>query len=168
MKKKFCRLFPVMLIFVCMIIFGGCEKEPQVSKPVKYNENFCHTAEITQGNDKFSAEIKRGGQGSWQWVFSKPETIENMTVTYSSDVAKVEFQGLSYALNKSNMPKNGMISLVCDALDTVVSQKQVKCVKQGDILTETGVVNGHDFTAVFNKDRLKSLEISKSLKIVFN
>lgn len=161
MKLK--RIIAIFMMVGCAaFLLSSCGKT--ACKPVSIEKDFkCH-ADITQGNATYSAELERGGNGSWKAVFSKPETINGMEVTLAKESVTIEFNGLSYSAPKEEMPEFSVAELVTSAIEQCIEGK-VKCYKSGNVTTQEGEIKGIDFKAEVKDNKLTSLKIGKDTTV---
>ena len=79
----------------------------------------------------------------------------------------MDFRELSYSMDRGTLPKSSMISLITKAADALIAQKDLTCFQNAKNITEKGVVSAQDFTAEFNDENIKKLEIAKNLTVEF-
>lgn len=157
-----------MTVIIVMLLLCACGKEKtENAKPQKLSDDFSSTAEITQGDFSCTANIKRGGNGTWQWEFTKPESISGMTVTLSNDTCSIDFMELCYSMPYEKLSNFSMISLISDSIDNLISGKDVKCTVNDEIKKENGTVNGQDYTAKIKNGKLTQIEIAKDISAQF-
>ena len=154
----------ILLSVVGITAFSACGAE--ACKPVELDENLAVSCEIEQDEVTYAAEFERAGGAGWKAVFTSPETVEGLEVALFNDTCTVSFEGLTYTADRDEFPEYGMVSLVTLALEDCISGK-VKCQESGNRVTETGTVEGLDFSADFKNKKLLSLEISGELTAEF-
>ena len=157
-----------MTVIIVMLLLCACGKEKdKTTKPQKFDNDFTSTADITQGDFNCTANIQRGGNGTWQWEFTKPESIAGMTVTLSNDTCSIDFMELCYSIPCEKLSDYSMISLISDSIDSLISGKDVRCTMDNDIKNESGIVSGQDYTAKIKDGKLTQLEIAKDISAKF-
>lgn len=150
------------------LILTGCDSSAKTAKPIAMDKSFCKNVVIQQDEKEYSAELKRGGDNTWECTFSAPETVNGMVITYSGDSAVLNFMGLSYSLPREEVPEYGITELLTSTLEIIINGKDISCVSDGETTIEKGVIHGQDFSAEFQGKNLKTIEISKSFKAEFS
>lgn len=136
-------------------------------KPCDIDENFSGDVTITQNEKTYSAKLSRGAADVWEMEFSKPDTVSGMKLELADGSCTIEFSGLQYRLDRKDLPRYSMASLGCGAMEKLISKSDVSCKSEDGKLLESGVINGQDFTAVFEDDKIKELTVSDQLRFDF-
>ena len=155
----------ILAILLMLCASGG--RQTKSAKPVSLSEDFSEKGKIIQEDFECEADFRRGGDGTWEIEFSSPDSISGMKVKCSGDICSVDFMELSYSMDRGKLPESSMISLITKAADELISQKDLTCSQNGKTVTEKGIVSGQDFTAEFNDENIKKLEIAKNLTVEF-
>lgn len=160
---------PMLAAVLCAaLITCSCGKDRQSAKPETIPEDFSKSAEITLDDNVYCADFRRGGSDIWECEFTSPETIEGLKITCSGDLCTLDFKELSYTLDRADVPQYSVVSLVTKTLETLISGKELSCTESGGTVTERGVVNGEDFTAVIKKGELKEITVAQNFKAKFS
>jgi len=154
-------------LLILTFSFASCGNSRKAEKPVGLSEDFQKTAEITLDGKKYAANFKRGGADVWECEFTYPETIEGLKLTCSGEECRMDFQGLTYTTSRECIPEYGIMPLVTGSVDDVIAGRDVSCTSDGKTVTEKGIVNGEDFTAIVKNNELVSLEIAQKLTVKF-
>lgn len=130
---------------------------------VKLSDDLSFHSKIVEDKNEYEADFKRMDSTGWKVVFKSPETVKGMEIDLFKDSVTLNFKGLTYTTKRTDIPQFNMVSLITSAVDNCISGK-VKCEKSGDKVTEKGSVGQQNFSALLEKDKLKSIEISDILK----
>lgn len=165
---KYAKVLALALGIAMLCPLCGCEAKGEKSaKPAELDENLTVKAEITQGEFKCGAEFKRGSD-TWECTFTSPDNIKGMVVTLSGENCKIDFEKLTYSLDRKNLPDSSMINLVTRSLDSIILQKDVECTQSGDIVTENGKISGVDFTAKLKDGKVTELSVADEISAKFS
>lgn len=142
------------------------------SKPVTLSGNQALSAKIQDGDKAYECTLKRGENGTWECRFMKPDTIKGMTMTLSGEVCSLEFIGMKYEAERKDIPKYSAVSLITTAADKLIGKKDISCEKETDSktckYTESGKVQGMEFSAEIKSEKLTSMKISTSVTATFS
>lgn len=154
----------VLLLASAVIALSSCGKT--AVKPVGLDKDMKFHGEIVQDDVTYSADFERAGDAGWKAVFTAPETVEGMEVDLFNDTCTINFKGLSYTAERSELPQYGMVALITSALDDCISGK-VKSEKSGGKTTEKGTIEDLDFTVDFKGKDPTYINISDVITVEF-
>lgn len=159
---------PMLAAVLCSVaMMCSCGESRRAVKPETIPENFSKSAEITFDDNTYCANFRRGGSDIWECEFTSPETIEGLKITCSGELCTLNFNELSYSLDRANVPQYSVVTLMIKTLETLISGKELSCTENGDIITERGLVSGEDFTAVIKKGELQEITIAQNFTAKF-
>lgn len=171
-KSSLCVCVSVLTCAGMLLSLCSCSSSSS-SKPVSLSGNQALSAEIKDGEQAYECTLKRGENGTWECRFMKPDTIKGMTMTLSGEVCSLEFIGMKYETERKDMPKYSAVSLITTAADKLISKKDIGCEKETDskskicTYTESGKVQGLEFSAEIKNEKLTSMKISENVTAKF-
>ena len=143
---------------------GGISKS---AEPEKLSEDFSADAQITYDEREYAANFKRGGADLWECEFTAPETIKGLKLTATGELCKLEFMGLTYSLERSDVPEYGIMPLITSVVEDLIACRDLTCTSSEEGTKECGIVSGQDFTATVKDGKLISIQISDDLTAEF-
>lgn len=161
MKLKITALSMTLALLAAL---SSCGKSD--CKPTEMDKNLSCHAEITHNDITYSADLQRQDGMGWKAAFTAPQTVDGLEISLFEESCTIEFKGLSYSSNRDELPQGGFITLLTSALDDCI-EGRVKCVSDGQKVTQSGEVEGIEFSALFDSGTLKSLEIFNNLTAEF-
>ncbi|WP_024858760.1 hypothetical protein [Ruminococcus albus] len=160
MKMRFIPLIAAALL-------TGCGAERTSAKPEKLSGDIDRSADITLFGREYKAELRRGGEGTWECGFTEPENLAGLKITYDSESCIMEMNDLKYQCGKASLPEYGLMPLMAGAVDTLIEGRDVSCTKSGKYTVETGETAGQKFSAKVRDGELTELEVENSLTVHF-
>lgn len=161
MKLKITALSMALTLLATL---SSCGKSD--CKPIEPDKNLSCHAEITHNDITYSADLERQDGMGWKATFTAPQTVDGLEISLFDSSCTLDFKGLSYSAQRSELPQGGMVTLLTAALDNCINGK-VKCVSDGQKVLQRGEVEGMEFSALFDSGKLESLEIFNNLTAKF-
>ncbi len=163
MKKRYIGLAALAMLSCTA---AGCGSSNVQVKPEI--PNTC-TAQVTDGEKSYCADLCRDESGVWTVRFSQPETICDMTVKTFGESYAVEFSGLSQQIERGKMPVGSVAASVTECLDHAANSSSVKSEKDGDEVMLRGEAPcGEYILRTDSGGRLISLSIENRLSVEFS
>lgn len=163
LKKRYIGLAALAMLS-CTVT--GCGKSDAQVKPEI--PNLC-TAQVTDGEKSYSADLCRDESGVWTVRFSQPETICDMTVKTFGESYAIEFSGLSQQIERGKMPIGSVAASVTECLDHAANSSSVKCEKDGEEIMVRGEAPcGEYILRTDSSGKLISLSIDNRLSVEFS
>ncbi|SFC03393.1 hypothetical protein [Ruminococcus albus] len=157
----------VLPIVAAVTILAGCGAERASVKPEKLSGDIHKSAEITYFGREYKAELRRGGEGIWEFGFTEPESLAGLKMTYNSESCRMELDDLEYQCDSVALPEYGLMPLLAGALETLIEGRDVSCTDKGDHTVETGETAGQKFAAKVRNGELTELEVERALTVRF-
>ncbi|MDO4944609.1 MAG: hypothetical protein Q4E74_05330 [Ruminococcus sp.] len=167
MKTKLRRTM-LAAVLCAALLTCSCGGDRQSVKPEAIPEDFSKSAEITLDDNTYCADLRRGGDDIWECEFTSPETIEGLKITCSGDLCTLDFKELSYTLDRADVPQYSVVALVTKTVENLISGKELSCTESNGTVTERGIVNGEDFTAVIKKGELTEITVAQNFTVKFS
>lgn len=161
------KLSLMAILTTIIVCLTGCGNKNDSISPQELPENFSANTEITYDGIQYEASFARSEGSIWECQFTYPPSMEGMTVTLSPDLCTMEFKGLSYSLKREDTPQFGIVQMVTCVVDDLIYCRNLTCSEENGKLTESGIINGTDFTACFEDDKLITLDISQNFTAKF-
>ncbi|MBQ2581977.1 MAG: hypothetical protein II574_10160 [Ruminococcus sp.] len=153
------KIIAIVLAAACLCSCSGSGS----AKPCDVDEKFRSDVTITQGGKEFCAEMRRADADIWELDFSKPDTVAGMKLGFTGSICTLEFEGLKYELDRSQISQYSMASLCCGAVEQLIAKRGLDCRKTDDSLVEKGTVSGEDFEAFFDSGKLTKIAFGEQL-----
>lgn len=157
-----------LTIVLALLTAALCSCAKSGAKPEKLSPTLNCEMTFDAGGQTFGAELKREKDGSWQCVFTEPETVEGLCFEKTEGVITLSRGGLNYIADPSQLPETSPVSLIWQAADRIIANKGTKSEVNKKGRTEiTGSLDGEDFKAVIKKEKLLTLDIGEELSVSF-
>ncbi|MBR1739178.1 MAG: hypothetical protein IJ737_02705 [Ruminococcus sp.] len=153
MKKTVTALAAALLLCGCARARGDRQE------PVKLPEDMQTQCVFTVDDRSYEAQVERRGPDLWQWEFTAPETLEGLSMTVSGDTVRLGLEELSWSQEREGIPESSPVILIDGALDALIAGRGIECIRQGDILVETGESGGNELRAELKGGKLLKIEI---------
>lgn len=150
------------------ILLSGCSKPKAPDEPPEFSQEFEKTAVMSVSGREYKVQLRRGGADIWECVFIEPETIEGLRMTASGDTCKLEFKGLEYTAERSDMPDYGVMPLVTQSVDALIEQRNITYTDGEDKVICRGTVKDRDFTAQARDNEIVSIDIPGCMSAEFS
>lgn len=161
------KMIVLPMIVAAAAVLAGCGAERTSVKPEKLSGDIRKSAEITYFGREYKAELRRGGEGLWEFGFTEPESLAGLKITYDSENCRMELGDLEYQCNSAALPEYGLMPLLASALETLIEGKDVSCTDCGDYTEETGETAEQRFVAKIKDGELTELEVERALTVHF-
>ena len=161
------KMIVLPMIAAAAAVLAGCGAERASVKPEKLRGDIDKSAKITYFGREYKAELRRGGEGVWEFGFTEPESLAGLKMTYDSESCRMELGDLEYQCDSVALPEYGLMPLLASALETLIDGRDVSCTDKGDHTEETGETAGQRFVAKVRNGELTELEVEKALTVRF-
>lgn len=158
MKHKCFFVSFLLLFFLC-----GCA----ATKPVNVNlSSISFSADIIYYNECYSCDCNIQSNGNLSVEMTAPENLKGLSVSYSGDTCKVNFNGMVIENANGFLPENSAITVLKDVLEFCNGKE---CESKNENLILRGNYKGSEYTFSASPSGLPiSLEIpEKGIKVTF-
>ncbi len=153
MKRIICLSLAILMMFSIV----GCSKK---TGAVTISGMYTINADVTMDDFKGSVSLNRLGSGGWEINFSKPDNLKGMQIAYQNDTAKVTFKGLSFDINREDIPVKAIAMNMTGALEKIASGKNVKYTKNNGKITAKGSIDDTSFEVLMNEKNNNLISIN--------
>lgn len=150
------------------ILLSGCSKPKAPDEPPEFSQEFEKTAVLRASGREYKVQLRRGGADIWECVFTEPETIEGLRMTASGETCKLEFKGLEYTAERSDLPEYGVMPLVTQSVDALIEQRNITYTESEDSVVCRGTIKDRDFTAQARDNEIVSIDIPGCMSAEFS
>ena len=162
MKKEL--IVPV----IAAAMLCACANSENV-KPQTLEPEFTASVSFTQRDQDFAADMTRTKDGGWSFKFTKPETIEGLTLSQADKVVSISLGELNYIADPSELPDTSPVKQIAAVSDKLVSNKDIKTdPAKKNVSTVKGSLDNTDFRAKLRNGKLLSMEIGEELSVKFS
>lgn len=166
--KKFLAL---LLCGVIMFSLCACNigKSKKTATP-DLNKLFSCSTDISYGDFKSTATIKRLGNGLWDVEFSSPSTLAGVKLSYNGEDIAASYKGLTFSVPKDAAPVKGVLSMIFNAIDKSADDVNMPFKEKEGMKLFSGESEQGDFTISVDKatGNLVAFEIpNQKLKVKF-
>lgn len=155
------RSIPAVGCFVLLLvlIFGvvlapGCQQETE-SPPTLHadmTKGFFCAADITFGEMKMTADIRRRGPGLCQITFTSPQLLNGMDFSFSGEDVTLSYHGLSYQFGEDALPAQSVASSISSAMDLLANTSALNITALSGDLLLTGETQLGEFYLTVNDE----------------
>lgn len=155
MKKSLLMIIPFAAV---MLVSCGKSEKPQ-----GLDKSFECKAVITQDETEYKADLERVDGVGWKAVFTSPETIEGLEISYVADECTLSFKGFTYTQSRDELPKFGLADMVMSAADGCINGNTDHVYKDGKGYMRSGNLRGVDFEAHQQGSHITQITFSDGL-----
>lgn len=140
MNKSIFKKF-LLLITAAGLIFSltACEGQSILTpKPPDLNKNFEFTADITCGDQEFSAWFGRNGVGKWQAALTQPYEVQGVNFTYNKGTAAASFEGITIDNLNEDFSSSPICAIITELENAVQDINAAVIYKDGGYTVQTG------------------------------
>lgn len=150
------KLIAVFMCLILIIPFSSCA---QKTDAVNMNRLYSVTADVKLGNLNSTVDLNRLGNGAWDMNFTKPESLKGIAVSYENDKAKLTYNGLSYSMERDNIPVSAIASNLSKILDKAALGTDMIYTKDNGKITAKGSIDNGSFEIVFDANTACPIEL---------
>lgn len=156
----------LLIAYITALIFTGCNSQ-SVSRPdLKFDYEF--EADISYCDETFSVICYKKAE-KWNFTFTSPDEIKDMTVEFLNESYKINYEGLCQEGMRSDIPEGNICDFLAGTLEYISGGKDIKFTKKDDIITGKGVFEGGDLMVIYDKNRFpEEISLGKEIKIHFD
>ncbi len=152
MKNLVARRISAAVICGGTVLLCGCQN---VTLPFKagapdFDKAYTAVADITCGKLEASAEVTRKGAGEWEFRFTKPETLNGMTLTLGKDGFSASLGELSVTA-EDNSYYTLVPDIISKAADSLTSVPAEEITESDGVLTLNTELDGKKVTVTSDK-----------------
>ena len=165
------KILALLLCGIMLLSLSACNigKEKKTAAP-DLNKLFSCTADISYGDFKASATMKRLGNSMWDVEFVSPASLAGVKLSYNGEEIKASYKGLTFSIPKDAAPVKGVLSMIFKSIDKSAEKVDMPFKEKDGIKLFSGESDQGDFTISMDKSNgsLVAFEIpSKKLDVKF-
>jgi len=165
----------ILLILLCAVIFisavlliltqcneNGGMPSPSASSQIlkKLSGNFKTTARVTYRGLAATAEITQDSPESCTVAFLAPDTLNGMSVRFSSEDVEVSYKGLGFSFNPTSLPGASVAKTAVSAINTALRDEGLRLEQLEGTLSVMGTSDSGEFTLLLEPDSGNLLKLS--------
>ncbi len=134
------------------VLLCGCQNVPLPFKAntPDFDKAYTAVADINCGELEASAEVTRKGAGDWEFRFTKPETLNGMTLTLGKDGFSASLGELSVTV-EDNSYYTLVPDIISKAADSLVNVPAEEITESDGVLTLNTELDGKKVTVTSDK-----------------
>ena len=148
--KRLITLAMTILIAVCMVACSVVGKD-KTTKPNGLSSRFQAATSVTLDELKAEGTIKRFGDGMWEIMFTSPNTLSGVNLTFSEGNVTASYKGLNFSVPQSALPVKSMMLNLISAVDDLSKNEELSGVENDGTLEISGSLDGGDYTLTVDK-----------------
>lgn len=143
------RIFAVWIFALIILSFSGCSKN---AEPVNMNKLYSVTADVKMGDVSATVGLNRLGNGAWDVTFTKPDNLNGMSVSYENDKANISYNGLTFTINKEDIPASAIVSNLTKVMDNAALGSDMSYTKEDGKITAKGKVDNNAYELILDEN----------------
>ncbi len=154
MKKLIAkRICATIVCGGAMVLLCGCQNVdlPFKASTPDFDKAYTAVADITCGKLEASAEVTRKNAGDWEFHFTKPETLNGMTLSLGEDGFSASLGDLSMTV-EDNSYYTLVPDIISKAADSLASIPAEEITESDGVLTLNTELDGKKVTVTSDKD----------------
>lgn len=160
-------LCAVILVSAFFLILTQCNKNGGTPFPPAGNQilkklsgNFKTTARITYRGLTATAEITQDSPESCTVAFSAPDSLNGMSIHFTSESVEVSYKGLGFAFDPTALPGASVAKTAVSAINTALRDDGLKLEQLEGTLSVAGTSDSGAFTLLLEPDSGRLLKLS--------
>ncbi len=153
MKNNFAKRISAVVVCGGAVLLCGCQNVqlPFKTNSPDFDRPYTAVADINCGELEASAEVTRKGAGDWEFRFTKPETLNGMTLTLGKDGFSASLGELSMSV-EDNSYYTLLPDIISEAADSLVNVPAEEITESDGVLTLNTEFSGKKVTVTSDKD----------------
>lgn len=152
-----------LLLVVSTIIFTGCNilNKGAAPKPPELNVPFSSSMKITlDDGTEICGEMSRFGTGIWEMKLTSPETVAELTLSYSDEGVKTSLGELKFDIPADKINSAAIFKMIFDSYDSCAALPDINLTESENGYEYAGEISSCDYVLCFDKEDMSLCAIS--------
>lgn len=140
------KIIPVLMSFLMIVLCACSGGGKSVSYKPELNRSFSSAVKIEYGDMESEAELQRFGKSNWDVLFTSPNTLAGVMLSYRDDKVSASYKGLSFSVPKTALPVKAILSALIESYDSLAEKEQIDVTEKDGFRLAEGELSQGKYT----------------------